>query len=251
MTNKGSILIVDDNLSQSRTMELILGRKGYSVTAARDGLEAIEKVSKNRFEIIFMDIKMPVMNGVETFKKIKEIRSDAAVVMMTAYAVEDLVREAILEGAFGVLYKPLNIEKAIGLVEEAKGNRLGGLILIVDDDESICATFRLILTQKGYRVHVVNTGEEAIEQARRNSFSVIFLDMKLPTINGLETYFAIRQINPEVVAIIITGYRHEMSELIEQAMRGSAYACLDKPVDMAEVLAMTEKIIERKRGVQE
>ena len=70
-TAGASILIVDDNLSMCKTMSLILSRKGYSVKTAADGPEAIEKVREKSFDMIFMDIKMPVMDGVETYRRIK------------------------------------------------------------------------------------------------------------------------------------------------------------------------------------
>ena len=91
MGEKGSILIVDDNISLCRTISFVLKHKGYAATTAKDGLEAIERVKERSFDMIFMDIKMPIMDGVETYKRIKKIRPEAMVVMMTAYAVEDLV----------------------------------------------------------------------------------------------------------------------------------------------------------------
>ena len=65
-----------------------------------------------------MDIKMPVMDGVETFKKIKKIRSDAVVMIMTAYSVDDLVQEVMQEGVYDIIYKPLDINKVVGIIEE-------------------------------------------------------------------------------------------------------------------------------------
>ena len=118
MEENASILIVDDNTSLFRTMSLILRHKGYAVSTAGDGPEAIEGVKERPFDIIFMDIKMVPMDGVETYKRIKEVQPDAVVVMMTAYAVEDLVAEALKEGAYGVVYKPLDMAKVLRLVAE-------------------------------------------------------------------------------------------------------------------------------------
>jgi DNA-binding NtrC family response regulator len=70
-----------------------------------------------------MDIKMPLMDGVETYKRIKAIHPEVAVIMMTAYAVEDLVAEALKEGARGVIYKPLDFERTVGLIEETRRER--------------------------------------------------------------------------------------------------------------------------------
>ncbi len=112
-----NIMIVDDNVNMAKTMSYILKVKGYSVTVAYDGFEAIERArEKNHFDVIFMDIQMPLMDGVETFKQIKKIIPGVAVVMMTGYAVEDLIEKAINEGARGILYKPVDMDKAIALI---------------------------------------------------------------------------------------------------------------------------------------
>jgi two-component system response regulator HydG len=67
------------------------------------------------FTIIFIDIKMSLMDGVETYRRIKEIRPETMAVMMTGYAVEDLVEQALQEGVYGVIYKPLDMEEAVAL----------------------------------------------------------------------------------------------------------------------------------------
>ena len=126
MKSNANILLVDDNVSLIRIMSLILGRKGYEVATAETGFEAISMVKEIPYDIIFMDIKMPVMDGVETYKKIKKIRSDAVVMMMTAYSVDDLVQEAIQEGANGIIYKPMDINKVVGIIEEVNRKKEEG-----------------------------------------------------------------------------------------------------------------------------
>ncbi len=121
MSDKGSVLIVDDNENLCTTLSFILNRKGYDAISTNNGPEAIKLVTERPFDMILMDIKMPLMNGVEALKRIKFTRSDSVVVMITAYSVEELVQEALEEGAFSIIYKPLDIEKIVALVEEAKG----------------------------------------------------------------------------------------------------------------------------------
>ena len=106
MKEKAHILVVDDNDSISKSMSMILRYKGYAVMTASDGFEAIEKVRENFFDIVFMDIKMPGINGLETYRRIKQIRSDAVVTMMSGYADKHLVEGALQEGAYGALDKP-------------------------------------------------------------------------------------------------------------------------------------------------
>jgi len=234
-------------------MSLVLERKGYAVATANDGPEAIAIVEERPFDMIFMDIKMPLMDGVETYKRIKKMRPGAVVMMMTAYAVEDLVQEALQEGAYGISYKPLDIDKVVAIIERARQNREGALILVVDDDPEICTMLNDTLITRGYRVGTAHTGEEAIAmveimvKARKRAHDIILIDVKLPTINGLETYLAIKEINPEAVAIMMTGYRREMADLVEEALLNNAYTCLYKPIDMEEVVRLLDEILERQK----
>ncbi len=248
MNDNPRILIVDDDIGMARTTAMILQHKGYSVSTARGGAEALEQVRERRFDMVFLDIKMPVMGGVETHRRIKEVRPEAVVMMMTAYAVEDLVQEALEDGAYGVIYKPLDIDDVVSIIEEARRNEKGALILVVDDDPATCITLKNLLVSESYQVRIAHTGEEAVAAAQGRAYDVIFVDMKLPTINGLETYLAIRRFDPQAVAIMMTGYRQEMEELVEQALQNSAYACLYKPFDIEELLRLVDEIWERKRG---
>jgi DNA-binding NtrC family response regulator len=82
---------------------------------------------------------------------------------------------------------------------------------------------------------------------QRKACDIVFIDMKLPTINGLETYLAIKEINPETVAIMITAHRQEVDSLMEQALYNSAYTFLYKPLDIAQVLKLVDEIWERQQ----
>ena len=246
METKANILLVDDNVSLTKTMAFALKRNGYAVTTTKDGHEAIARVKEQPFAMVFVDIKMPLLNGVETYKEIKAIRPDAVVMMMTAYAVEDLVAEALREGAYGIIYKPLDIEKVLTTIEEVRQAKKGPLILVVDDDPGPCTTLKNILANKGYTVTITQTGEEAIAIAKEQAHDIIFIGMKLPTINGLETYLAIKERNPKAVAIMIMGYRQETDALVKQAIENDAYACLYKPLDMEELLKVVDEIWTRK-----
>ena len=118
--------------------------------------------------------------------------------------------------------------------------------MMVDDDQATCINLINILTKKGYKVGIAHTGEQAIVMVQKSAYDIIFIDMKLPTINGLETYLAIKESTPESVVIMMTAYRHEMADLIEKALNNHAYTCLYKPLDMEEVLTLVNEIRERK-----
>ena len=115
---KTNILVVDDLRSIRLTLGGILEDKGYRVATARDGAEAIKMVKSRHYDIIFLDVRLPDMDGAETFEQVKKIDPQAAVIMMTGYTEEGLVKRAITQGAYTCIYKPFDMEKVISLVEK-------------------------------------------------------------------------------------------------------------------------------------
>ena len=155
---KAKVLVVDDQIGMLETFTDILEDEGFNVVTADDGFAAIERVKEQSFDIIFMDIKMPGINGVQTFREIKKINPKIAVVMMTAYSVEDLIEEAIAEGAYTVVYKPFDINNVIQTIEKVLET---ALVLVVDDRLEDRQMFKDALGGKGYRVTTAKDGYEA------------------------------------------------------------------------------------------
>ena len=110
------ILVVDDQPGVRLTLAAILKRRGYEVAVAEDGYGAIEEIKKNGIDVAILDIKMPGMDGVETFVKIKQINPNILVFMMTAFAVEDQIKRAIEEGAKGIVYKPFDVDEVLAMI---------------------------------------------------------------------------------------------------------------------------------------
>jgi len=239
------ILLTDDNTEFSLNLKDILEIKGYEVFITNDGFSALDFVVHTAIDLVLMDIKMPVMNGVETFKKMKSIIPDVPVIMLTGFALEELIRESLQHGVFGCLVKPLNFDELFTTIENALSD--GPMILIVDDDKELCENMKDILGLNGYRASYALDGNEAIEKTRKNNYDILLLDMKLPPQNGLETFLSIRGIRPAVEAIIITGNSHEMGDLIKEALEKNAYALLEKPIGIDPLLSLLEKIEEQKQ----
>ena len=117
------ILVVDDQPGMRITLDGILKRRGHEVVTAEGGCQAIEELKKNNIDVVLMDIKMPGMDGVETFLKMKEIDPKISVFMMTAFAVDVQIKKALEEGALGIIYKPFDIEKTLSMIENCVRSR--------------------------------------------------------------------------------------------------------------------------------
>jgi len=240
---KTNILVVDDLRSMRLTLGGILEDKGHNVVTVENGYQAIEAARKTHFDAIFMDIKMPGINGVQTFREVKKIDRKSAVIMMTAYSVEDLVKEAMEEGAYAIVYKPFDIDRIIAIIEELLDEKT--LILVVDDQFSDRETLKAILEDKGYRVATANDGTEAIEMVKSRHYDIIFLDVRLPGMDGVETYEQVKEIDPKATVIMMTGYTEE--DLVKRAVSSGAYTCLYKPFDVEKVITLVETIAREKK----
>lgn len=123
------------------------------------------------------------------------------------------------------------------------------LILVIDDDSGTRKTFKDVLEAKGYEVSTAGSGEEAINISRGKPHDIVFIDMKLPNMDGLGVYLAIKEINPKTVAVIITAYHEEMKDFISWCLEKGVYTCLTKPLDVGKVLELTEEISKKiKKG---
>ena len=242
MTDQASILVVDDNEDLLETFSLILKRRGFSVDTAENGVSAVDKFKMHHFDVTLMDIVMPEMNGVEAFRKIREISPGATVILMTAYSEEELIKAALDEGAHGVVHKPIRIDQMIELIKEAALNRL---ILIVDDDADICETMTRTLELQGYQVLAAGSGEEALMIAKERACQIAFIDIKLPLMDGLETYLKLKEINPDILTVMMTGYRDEVKATLERALAASVATCLYKPFSPSEAVGLVSQLGEK------
>jgi len=241
--SKTNILVVDDIRSIRVTLGGILEDKGHNVVMVENGYQAIEAVKKTLFDVIFIDIKMPGINGVQTFREIKKIDPKAVVIMMTAYSVEDLLKEALEEGAYATVYKPFDVDKIIAVIEEVLHEKT--LILVVDDKFSDRETLKTILEDKGHRAATAMDGTEAIEMVKSKHYDIIFLDVKLPGIDGVETFERVKEIDPEATVIMMTRYTEE--DLVRKAVSEGAYTCIYKPFNMEKLLELVEGISREKK----
>ena len=237
-----SILIVDDEKNMRKTLADILTDEGYKVSTAATGEEAIKLCEKENHDVILMDVRMPGIDGVEAFRRIRRHKEGIRIILMSAYSVEGLREAALDEGAIAFLSKPLDVEKVISLIGEVKETA----ILVVEQEEKTAGMLHDNLKKQGYWVTVTNTAHNALELVEQIRFDLIFLDVNLPSMNGLELYLAIKEITPTSVAIIISDMENEFEEIAKEAVRRNAYTIIKKPLDIDQVLSLLGQATQRK-----
>jgi len=115
------VLIVDDEERMRHLLSIMLGRKGYHVEQAGDGVEALEMISATPFDMIITDIKMPRMDGIELLKKIMDMDIPSPVVFITAFATVDSAVDAMRQGAVDYIIKPFEEDRILLTVERTLG----------------------------------------------------------------------------------------------------------------------------------
>lgn len=120
MTPHIHVLIVDDEKRFVENTAKILRRRGYEVSSAFDGLQAVEAFQRGtRFDVVVLDVRMPGMDGIETLKEIKRIDSQVEVIMLTGHASLESGTRAMRLGAFDYLMKPCDLEDLTAKINEA------------------------------------------------------------------------------------------------------------------------------------
>lgn len=119
-----SVLILDDDADFNSLLTDIFEQADYIVTSLTDPIEAVEVFRDTDYDLVVTDHKMPEMTGAEFMKKIKKLKPQVPLIMVSGYLENDTIRELISEGVGGVFLKPLNIfsllERTTELIEEAK-----------------------------------------------------------------------------------------------------------------------------------
>jgi len=117
-------------------------------------------------------------------------------------------------------------------------------ILIVDDEPDICWALKLCLGDEGYQVTQVSRGEEAVEAVEKGGVDVAIIDVKLPGKNGIEISRMLKQLDPKLKILMISGYHYEDDQPIQEGLqRGNCLGFISKPFELDQVSALVRRVI--------
>lgn len=109
-SNKKTILVADDDEEILSFISEFLNNDGYNAVTVVNGLQAVEKVKERAFDLVMLDIDMPIMNGIKALQEIKKLRPEQRVIMITAYHDAEDVVEALKIGALDCIFKPFDLK---------------------------------------------------------------------------------------------------------------------------------------------
>ena len=238
---KQRILVVDDEPDTCANLSDILAERGYQVDVAHDGLAALDLVKKNAYDVALLDLKMPGIDGLELYRRIRTISADTVAIVVTAYASSATATSVLGAGAWKILSKPVNLPQLLGFVGQALNQPL---VLLVDDDHELCDSLWELFRDRNYRVCLAHDVPDAQERLAQRGFHVVIVDMKLPSGDGTTVLDCVRRANPEARSIVITGFRGEMERRVQTALTGGASAVCYKPFEVAQLLSTVRKLCE-------
>jgi CheY-like chemotaxis protein len=233
------LLIVDDEVDACRNLSDILSDLGYRVDVAFDGPGALDLVRQHHYDVALLDLKMPGMNGVELYKRIKAMSAGTVAIVVTAFATSGIAQEALDAGAAEVVAKPVDLQRLIRLVEDTLGQPL---MMIVDDDPDLCQSLWDVLRGEGYRVCLAHDAPSAEQLLKAGGYRVVLIDMKLPVGSGAEVFELVRKTHAQARTVLITGFRSETDQEVERALAQGADSVVYKPFDVPQLLSVLKQL---------
>ena len=241
-----NVQIVDDDPDFAESMADIVENEGHNVIVAHSGEEALVQKNNENIDITFMDVKMPGMDGVETFKAMRDVNPAPKVVMMTAFTLDSLINEALENGALGIMNKPLDIGQLNRVLANMNENMF---VLVVDDDPDFAHSISDVLRRNGYTVAIYTSGHMALGHIIGNGVDVLIVDVRLQDIDAVEITEKIRSHKKNLPTIVVTGYQEEekrVSALNIDTIEG----ILTKPFEPEILLSLLDEIKKNKASPQ-
>lgn len=270
------VLVVDDNDMARNVLDDMLTSMSFKVEQAAGGAEALKKIAAAEsaglfFEIVFLDWRMPGMDGIEAAKSIRELPLETPphLVMVTAYGREEVLQEAEAAGLEDVLIKPVNpsilLDTAMRVLgrlpkEERTSHRdvsdivealaviKGASILVAEDNELNQEVAMGLLSEAGFEVEIARNGQEAIEMVRKKAYDIVLMDMQMPVMDGVTATMEIHKDSRFNELPIVAMTANAMQQDKEKCQNAGMVDHVTKPIDPDELFRTLLKWIKPRQN---
>jgi two-component system, sensor histidine kinase and response regulator len=273
-----NILIVDDNLSSSKILLNILKLSGLNPKSISSGEEAIDIMCQKPkdsipYDVIFVDYKMPDLNGIETIKRLSQVTSDTVfVLMLSADDIDETKEDTEILNIEKLLMKPFipsicmsAITDVLVPIEYSNGNLDDSInqhqennfeferpfsILVVDDNELNIEVVSEIIIEMGLTVSSATNGYDAINLVRSKEFDLVLMDIQMPGMDGLETTKIIRSDTECKNIPILAMTAHAMDYDVKKSLDAGMNEHLTKPIESLKLKQVLARVLTEKYGTQ-
>lgn len=250
------ILVADDSVGARMIISREFSKAGYQVYMADNGRKAVEMARALMPDLITTDLEMPLMDGFDVCKALKEdpSTSDIPVVIVSASSSPDMMEKGFEVGAIEFFAKPFTTGKLasyVNVIFESRKIRKKEKILIADDSRVTLSMLKYMFEKNGYNAHTAENGWKAARIAEEIKPDLILTDCFMPVMDGFELVGELKQ-NPALrhIPVVMITSSKERSHIIK-ALSSGAVDYIIKPFDESEMLARVGAHLTNKRLMDE
>jgi len=250
------LLLVDDEAEFLEAVRPGLARRGFHVTTAESGQAALQHLRSEEFHVVVLDVKMPGIDGVDTFREIKRIAPSLPVIMLTGHGSIQQAFDTSREGVYDYLAKPCDVDRLATIARQAVADRAGFKastqptagdirLLLVDDDRDFVESVAPALERRGVTVTTAPDGTTALALAEASRFDVAVVDVRMPDMDGLTVLKRLRGGDPLLEVIVLSG--HPAVDDVRRGLKDGAFDYLTKPQRVEDLLLHVRAAADRRR----
>ena len=256
------LLLVDDEEDFLLATSQALGRRGFEVSVAPNGVTALETLASASFDVVVLDVKMPDIDGLEVFRQIRSRLPEMPVILLTGHPS---IADAFLTSKHGIadyLSKPVDMDdlarKAHQAVADAQRTVSQSTptddtssltrpisVMLVDDENELLHSLQRVFTRRKINTVAADSGPKALELLKAAVVDVIVLDVKMPGMDGLEVLRQIKSQYPGIQIILLSG--HPSVEAALEGIKLGASEYLKKPADTDELVATITRLFRERQ----
>src|SRR5690554_979082 len=247
----GRILCAEDNDLNRRLVSLLVGRTGADLVHVTNGAEALERAIKEPFDLILMDIQMPVMNGRDATVALREAGINTPIIALTANVMTEDIAEYRMAGCNEHLAKPIDKRRFYETLAryltlcpdqgEPGVRQYTGRVLVAEDNDDNRRLVERMLRRTGAEPVMVESGDEAVRTALADTVQLVLMDRHMPGMDGVAATRLLRQAGFRRPIIAFTaGDQSENDALLEAGCDG----VLNKPIDHGHLQALLDRYLQ-------
>jgi len=244
MSDRIHVLLVDDEEEFLDATAKVLERRGFVVTCATRGEQALAIARSCRVDVLVLDVKMPGIDGEETYRRLHREHPGLPVLMLTGHGSVPQAFQMSKDGVFDYLAKPCEPDELARRIRQAAASASRRPraaqrpvdLLLVDDDPELLEALAPALERREMTVRTAASADQAVAQLDRRPAEVVVVDLRLPGLSGLELVHLLRS-RPEAPEVVVLTGHPDVATAVA-AMQAGAADYLVKPPDLERLVEL-------------